>query len=281
MNPSLNLVEPAAGQIHVGNTGFTVTQSSGNSRAISSTPMYTDLDTVSPAIPGVEYVASSGRLGDDAYSLLKTRILRGEFPLNMRLVETRLAKELGLSRTPVREALARLAAESLLAPHPDGGFQPRIPDTVAIRELYEVRAALENQALQRPGRNGTVHDPMILEPLRDYWLGLLSGTPPEPTPEFVLLDESFHVTLALSAGNRSTVELLTRVNERIRIIRMQDFLDETRIRLTIEEHLAIVTDVLEGNILAAEMAFGAHLAESMAFVAERAQAAIARMVIGA
>ena len=128
-----------------------MTQSSGNSRAISSTPMYTDLDTVSPAVPGVEFMASSGRLGDDAYSLLKTRILRGEFPLNMRLVETRLAKELGLSRTPVREALARLAAESLLASHPDGGFQPRIPDTVAIRELYEDRAALETQALQRPG----------------------------------------------------------------------------------------------------------------------------------
>lgn len=238
--------------------------------------MYTDLNTVlgntsatSPTGSVGGAAAGSGRLGDDAYSLLKTRILRGEFPLNVRLVETRLAKELGLSRTPVREALARLAAESLLKSHPDGGFQPRIPDTIAIRELYEVRAALEHQALQRPGRNGTQHDRTILEPLRDFWLSLLNGKQPEPSPEFVLLDESFHVTLALSAGNRATAEMLTRVNERIRIIRMQDFLDETRIRLTIEEHLSIVTDVLDGNVLAAEMAFVAHLAESMAFVAER------------
>ena len=74
--------------------------------------------------------------------------------------------------------------------------------------------------------------------------------------------------------------MLSRVNERIRIIRMQDFLDETRIRLTIEEHLSIVNGVLDGNIVAAELAFAAHLEESMTFVAERAHAAIARMVGG-
>lgn len=249
--------------------------------------MYTDLDTLFengfltfPGADGFVGASAGGSRGDDAYSVLKTRILRGEFPLNVRLVETRIAQQLGLSRTPVREALARLAAESLLKSHPDGGFQPRVPDTVAITELYEVRAALEHQALQRPGRLGIQHDQRILLSIRSFWADLRDGETPEPSPEFVLLDESFHVALALASGNRATAEMLSRVNERIRIIRMQDFLDQDRIRITIDEHLSIVTSVLDGDVTGAEIAFAAHLAESMTFVAERAQAAIARMLMG-
>jgi DNA-binding GntR family transcriptional regulator len=198
----------------------------------------------------------------------------------MRLVETRLANDLGVSRTPVREALARLAADSLLRPHTDGGFTPLIPDTAAIKDLYEVRSTLELDALRRPERTGTIHQRPILESLQRVWTDLARQPRIEPSPEFVILDEAFHVTLARSAGNKALADLLSKVNDRIRVIRMQDFLDPTRIQFTIEEHLSIVESVLDGDTAAAEETFKTHLGASLEFVSERASAAIARMALG-
>lgn len=82
------------------------------------------------------------REGDQSYRGLKTRILLGEFPINVRLGEERLAAMIGVSRTPIREALKRLQAEGLVDNHPDGGYQPIVPDVTVMRHLYEVRVGL-------------------------------------------------------------------------------------------------------------------------------------------
>jgi DNA-binding GntR family transcriptional regulator len=218
--------------------------------------------------------------GGRAYRALKTRLLVGDFPPNVRLGEERLAALLDVSRTPVREALKRLAAEGLVGPHPDGGYQPVVPDVTVMRHLYEVRAGLELQALQRPARLGIKHDPAVLEPLRDQWRALEREPEHSPDPNFALLDESFHVALATAAGNDVAVGLLRQVNERIRIVRMHDFLTTRRIEITIAEHLGIVEHVLAGDLVAAEAAFSQHLGDSMAVVEERVQGAIVRMLTG-
>ncbi len=245
--------------------------------------MYTARHTEGPK--GREFgladpISGSATLADVAYRALKTRILRGEFPVNIRLAEARLAGELDVSRTPVREALRRLSGEGLVEAHPDGGFRPCLPDTEVMRELYEVRAALELQAISRPGRVGTVHDRAMLVSLRDQWRTLRVGPRPDADPDFVLVDESFHETLAMAAGNRVLVELLHSINERIRLIRMYDFLSEERIAATIDEHLVIVEQVLDGELVAAIAAFDAHLSGSLAVVEERALEALARMARG-
>ena len=212
--------------------------------------------------------------------MLKTKLLLGELPLNIRLGEEKLASIVGVSRTPVREALKRLEAEGLVGLHPEGGYQPVVPDVTVMRHLYEVRAGLELQALQRPGRLGTRHDPAILEPLRDQWRALAMGDLPPPDPNFVLLDESFHIALATSASNGVAVDMLRQVNERIRLVRMHDFLIRQRIEATIAEHLNLVELVLAGDIVNAEAAFTQHLGDSMAVVEERVRVAIVRMLTG-
>jgi DNA-binding GntR family transcriptional regulator len=117
----------------------------------------------------------------------------------------------------------------------------------------------------------------MLEVLRDEWLTLRDDDA-EPDPSFVMLDESFHVTLAESAGNPVIADHLRQVNDRIRIVRMQDFLADGRIAETIAEHLGIVEAVLLGDLLDAERRFAMHISQSIAVVEERVAMAVARMV---
>lgn len=224
--------------------------------------------------------AARGLRSDFAYDQLKRGLLVGDFPLNVRLGEERLATSIGVSRTPIREALLRLHAEGLVRRGSDGGFEPVAPDVAVIRHLYEVRAGLEIQALRRPERIGMEHDRDIVEELRSDWRELAEVPPEAPDLAFVLLDEAFHVTLAESAGNLPLADLLRQVNERIRIVRTTDFLTPDRITQTIEEHLAIVDAVLAGHIAIAQARFVVHLDRSISVVEERVSRAIARMLNG-
>jgi len=223
--------------------------------------------------------SSPGLRREHAYDELKTRLLLGDFPLGQRLGEEKLAALLGVSRTPVREALLRLHSEGLIGPHPDGGFHPIAPDVDQVHDLYEVRMALELQALRRPGELGITHDPAELELLRDEWL-VLADKQPEPDPGFVFLDEDFHVRLAAASGNPSLADLLRIVNERIRVVRMHDFLNAERVRRTVAQHLGILDAVLAGDLPVALARFSRHLGESMAVVELRAAQALARMASG-
>jgi DNA-binding GntR family transcriptional regulator len=164
-----------------------------------------------------------------AYGELKRRLLAGEFRLGARLKEARLATALGVSRTPIREAFLRLYSEGLVSRHSDGGYVPVVPDVGHIRSLYEVRAGLELQAIRR----GT-HDLEVVEALIGAWQALADDEP-EPAPSIVLVDESFHVGLAEAAGNPVLAEMLRQLNERIRTVRMVDFLTGDRITSTIQE----------------------------------------------
>ena len=214
--------------------------------------------------------------GEHVYADLKARLLAGEFALGRRLGEERLAAVLDVSRTPVREALHRLHAEGLVTRHPEGGFMPTVPDVATMRLLYEVRVGLEIQALRRPQLHGTTHDRTRVEQLHDEWRSLQADEP-VANPDFVLLDESFHLTLADAAGNSVLVEYLRTVNERIRIVRMQDFLTEDRIHETIAQHLDISGALLDSDVELAVTRFEAHLRESLEVVEQRTVQAIALM----
>lgn len=214
--------------------------------------------------------------GELVFTELKARLLAGEFPIGGRLGEERIAGLLDVSRTPVREALHRLHAEGFVQRHVDGGFTPTVPDVAIMRELYEVRVCLEVQALRRPAELGTGHDVTALEALRAEWRAR-DGQAVVVGADFVLVDESFHLALAAAAGNAVLVDVLRTVNERIRIVRMQDFTTEDRIHETIGQHVGIVEAVLTGSVDTAVARFEEHLAESLQVVEQRTLLAISRM----
>jgi len=218
----------------------------------------------------------SSSLATHIYQELKKRLLVGDFRLGHRLGEVALSADFGASRTPVREALCRLHAEGLVVRLPEGGYSPSAPDLHTVSELYEVRRSLEFTALSR----GT-HDRSQLAAIRSDWSEM--SAPEDDSacdPEFVLRDEDFHMSLALAAGNHALADLLHGVNERIRLVRMQDFLTAGRVALTIVEHLGIVDHLIEGRLGDARSSLAAHLNVSERVVELRAARALSRMVSG-
>lgn len=235
--------------------------------------VYTARDTSS------EVRDAAPSLSGYAYDELKRGLLIGDFALGRRMGETRLSEQLGVSRTPVREALSRLHAEGLLLRLPEGGFSPAAPDLQVIAELYEVRRSLEFTALARNG-----HNREALTRLASCWSAMEPpATDGDCGPDFVLEDERFHVSLAEAAGNRSLADMLRHVNERIRIVRMQDFLTADRVAKTIVEHGAIVDALLESPTAEparATILLSDHLHISERVVEQRASLALARMMSG-
>lgn len=214
-----------------------------------------------------------------AYQSLKHGLLNGDHPPGRRLGEERLAADLGVSRTPIREALSRLHSEGLVERLDDGGYGPTLIDLHLVRELYEIRFALERCAIQRPLNGGPAHDREALARLANDWAELDVPSDDDGVDvDFVLLDEDFHERLAAAAGNQALVGQLRKVNERIRIVRMHDFLTVERVTQTIEQHLSVIEPLLDDDVARAEARLVAHFAESLAIVEERAAFTLARML---
>ncbi|RKN44024.1 GntR family transcriptional regulator [Streptomyces hoynatensis] len=232
-------------------------------------PLYTPPST--PARRG-------GNRREETYAELRRLLLRGELGGRTRLVEVQLAERLGVSRTPVREALVRLVADGLVERHADGYYATR-PNLAELRDLYELRITVELRGIARALESAAVvHDVALLEPLRDHWRAL-RGDLPEPDPGFVLQDEDFHHTLLRSSGNPRLTETLESVNVRIRPVRMYDYLTEDRIERTVAEHLDIVEHVLAHRLPEALTALRRHVGESLDVVEQRAARALSQMAL--
>jgi len=212
------------------------------------------------------------------YAGLRERLLRGDVPVGRRLVEQQLAADFKTSRTPVREALRRLEGDGHIVRGPGGGLSPAAPSVRSMRELYEVRVAIEELVARRASASG---DRAALEAIERDWRGLESGwhgTRDVPRgPDFVHVDEAFHLALARASGNDVAEVLLADLNDRIRILRVHDFTTGDRITATIVEHLEILGCVLAGDADAAAAFMRAHVQRSALVVRERVGEALARM----
>lgn len=213
---------------------------------------------------------------------LRGALLSGGLSPSVRLTEVGLAGRFATSRTPVREALRRLESEGHLVRDPaGGGLLPRVPRASLMREIYEVRIALEDLVVRRAARRATGVDAPGLERLRDEWAELHATWPrlanDVDPPEFVHADEGFHEALARLSGNTTAERHLRDVNEHIRMLRIHDFTTTDRIEATIAEHLAIADDVVAGETERAAARMREHVQASADVVEQRVGAVLARM----
>ena len=85
-------------------------------------------------------------LSNQVFEQVKEMIVRGKIPTGKRMIESEIAESMGISRTPVREAVHKLEAEGLLKPLPKGGYVVRGLDISDIEETFEIRSILESLA---------------------------------------------------------------------------------------------------------------------------------------
>ncbi len=174
-----------------------------------------------------------------------------------RLNEGALARDLGTSRTPLREALNRLVAEGLVTFRPGRGFCCRSLDAESVFDLYELRAVLECAAVglacARAGDDGIAGLEATLAAQADY-----AG---KTVREVTAGDEAFHIAIAGLSGNGELVRQLQGINERIRYIRWIDM--QTRVRTTKGEHRAIMAALAARDAPAAVAAMQGHIAKRM------------------
>lgn len=196
------------------------------------------------------------------YMELKEKILSFSLYPGTRITETELSAEYGVSRTPIREALQRLAVEGFVSIRPKQGCFVRELDIEEIDQYYQVRIALEELALRLAAEQ---MPRAALEMLGAQWDPAQAPQVPIPVEEMALKDESFHLQLAQCSGNNVLVELLQQVNARIHIIRRLDFTDLNRINVTYREHHQLVALLLQGDLAAALAALRSHVQYSQEF----------------
>lgn len=155
---------------------------------------------------------------DIAYATLRDRAIRFDFKPGERINESALTRELQVSRTPLREALNRLVAEGFLTLAAGQGFfcRPLSPDR--ILELYELRCALECEALRLGVARAS--DDAIAAFVADLDRTETAYATETDLPALLDMDEAFHMGLAGLCGNDEILRLLRNVNERIRYVRL-------------------------------------------------------------
>jgi len=149
------------------------------------------------------------------YNELKERILSFALYPGTRVTETELSLDFGVSRTPIREALQRLAVEGFVTIRPKQGCFVRELDIDEIDQFYQVRTALEGLSLEQAL---TQMPRAALEELAQHWHPSRSSEAPASVEAMAQRDESFHMALAEGSGNRVLAGLLKDVNARIHII---------------------------------------------------------------
>ena len=202
------------------------------------------------------------RASDRAYSALREQILDGDLAPGTVLGEVEQAARLGVSRTPLREALARLASDSLVSPHSGRGVVVTEVSVDRVAELFEVRGALEEQAARLAARR---RDPAVFERLQaELRLApalLENGDPARH--EYYELVARLDAAIDEAVQNPLLVATLTGVRTHVARIRRLAHDNPERLREAAREHLMIVDAIVDGSESLAAHATQLHLHRSL------------------
>ncbi|MEW5815643.1 MAG: GntR family transcriptional regulator [Spirochaetota bacterium] len=174
-------------------------------------------------------------LTERVYVTLREMILNMELPPGLRLKDFELAKKLGVSNTPLREAMRRLAAESLVETIPRRGTFVRRLSIEEVRRLYEIREALEILAARLAAERGK--DEMLKDVMKAAGLHR-KAVENGDMHEYLNLDRRFHELIAACSNNDILVSILSSLADRIHIVRRMTS-DVTKDLVTGKEHLEI------------------------------------------
>jgi DNA-binding GntR family transcriptional regulator len=210
------------------------------------------------ALRAKKAMVSTPELGavERAYQEMRTRILDNVWPPGHQALEQALAIEMGMSRTPVREALIRLQNEGLIEVVPRHGMRvlPVSPSDMA--EIYAVLSSLESTAAELAARRGLgAREVKPLETAsRDMEAALAAGD----LDAWAAADERFHMSLVELSGNRLLAEMVTNFWDRAHRARMFTLRMRPTPEHSTREHRAVAKAIRAGDATTARELHRAH-----------------------
>lgn len=192
----------------------------------------------------------------DAYALILEAIDQGVYRPGDRLVEAELAERLGVSRTPVREALQRLETQSMLSRDGRSLIVASL-DHNQLAELYVVRAELEGLAARLAAKHATPEEVKVLSDMVEADRAHL-GDP----AALSRANRRFHKQIHLASHNRYLVQQLDLVHRSMALLATTSLAAEGRGTAALAEHEAIARAIAAGEGEAAAQALRAHISKA-------------------
>lgn len=207
------------------------------------------------------------RASDRAYAALRSDILDWHLAPGTVLGEVEQAERLGVSRTPLREALARLSADGLVESLPGRGVVVAEASADSAAELFEVRIALETHAAALAAQR---RDPATFERLRTEFLGAAKLIAQPDRAAYYDLVARFDSAMDDAAGNPYLVSTLTGLRTHLTRLRRVARDNPRRLAAAAQEHLLIVEAIIAGDVDLARAATTVHLRNSLTNIIDSA-----------
>ncbi|WP_054007814.1 GntR family transcriptional regulator [Cypionkella psychrotolerans] len=193
-------------------------------------------------------------LGQSVHDRLRGMILAGELPSGTPLQEKLFAERLGVSRTPVREAVAKLTSEGLVTRA--GGGVPTVSriSMTEIMEILHVRRLLEGETARQAASVNTSPEPFLA--LRAQLVKYLEGDRPS-VADYAQFDEDLHILIAKTAGSSVLTDLVKGLKLKTRIFDKGSIPE--RFEPGCREHMEIIDAILARDADRAEAAMRSHI----------------------
>lgn len=176
-------------------------------------------------------------LRDLVYTTLRQAILKGELEPGERLMEIQLAEKMGVSRTPIREAIRRLEKESLVIMVPRKGAEVAGISEKILKDVLEIRMTLEKMALRLAISRADSEDIRRLEMCE---MKFQSAVDSSDLVKMAEADEEFHFVIYEAANNEKLTEILNSLKENMYRYRMEYLKDENYRKDLLNEHNALI-----------------------------------------
>ncbi len=201
-------------------------------------------------------------MAESVYQKLRDHIVFGHLQPGERLAEKQLAAQMGVSRTPVREAIFRLEREGLIQVLPRQGAMVRRLSLEEARQVYEVRALLEGLAAQLAARNRPADTLAELRQVLDASRQVMAA---QDTRELIRHNNRFHDLIVEMAGNQVLHTILSQLRSQVNLLRITLWsVFPGRSEQTLAEHESIYAALAAGDEEGAQAAAQAHIANSWA-----------------
>lgn len=197
---------------------------------------------------------------EKAYEALRQLLVAGKFEQGEKLHEEELARQFNISRTPVHNALARLVQEGLLVSMPFKGVFVRNYSQEEVRELCELRAALEAFAVRVACRRATDEELKEIEQQLERTEKVVKQF--NNVTEIILANTDFHMAIVLAAHNSWLSQTLESLHGHFGLLRATNLRNIERRNNIIQEHRQIVQAILARDETKAENAMLEHMSSA-------------------